>query len=176
MSSEEQLNLRFNNRLSALMAAEYTKENAQTLNLDPSDPTNVDKLYLAHFLGPGGAKRVLSGEGLSEKQKASVMKYNPNIKTGSKEEFLQFAGGKTSSAAKVSAVQQIIGEPSRGSAIASASTSVSDQKMASMIPTGGQTTVVNGGPITVGSSKSGSRVSPFQKEFHDKIISAIALT
>jgi len=65
---------------------------------------------------------------------------------------------------------------SRGSAIASASTSVSDQKMAAMIPTGGQTTVVNGGPITVGSSKSGSRVSPFQKEFHDKIISAIALT
>jgi len=65
---------------------------------------------------------------------------------------------------------------SRGSAIASASTSVSDQKMAAMIPTGGQTTVVNGGPITVGSSKSGSRVSPFQKEFHDKIIGAIALT
>ena len=67
-------------------------------------------------------------------------------------------------------------KPSSGSAVASASTSVSDQKMAAMIPTGGQTTVVNGGPITVGSSKSGSRVSPFQKEFHDKIISAIALT
>lgn len=65
---------------------------------------------------------------------------------------------------------------STGSAIASASTSVSDQKMAAMIPTGGQTTVVNGAPITVGSSKSSSRVSPFQKEFHDKIISAIALT
>ena len=160
LSEKDQLNLRFNNRLSALMAAEYTKENAATLKLDSSDPTNVDKLYLAHFLGPGGAKRVLSGEGLSEKQKESVLKYNPNIKTGSKEEFLQFAQGKTSQASKVSAVQQISGTPSTGTAVASASTSVADAKMAAMTPSSGNTNVINK-PTNVASNapSSGGKAS-----------------
>ena len=72
MTRQEQLDLRYNNRASALMAAEYTKENAAKLQINPADPANVDELYLAHFLGPEGAKRVLSGQGLSEKQKANV--------------------------------------------------------------------------------------------------------
>jgi len=170
MSREEQLKLRFNNRLSALMAAEYTKENAAALNLNPSDPTNVDKLYLAHFLGPGGAKKVLSGEGLSEKQKEAVMKYNPNIKTGSKEEFLQFAGGKTAQAAKVSAVQQIAGKaPSTGSTVASASSSVADGRQAT--GGGGSVVVDNSQRTTMAAAPTAGRpASAYDKDIVDALM------
>ena len=170
MSREEQLKLRFNNRLSALMAAEYTKENAAALNLNPSDPTNVDKLYLAHFLGPGGAKKVLSGEGLSEKQKEAVMKYNPNIKTGSKEEFLQFAGGKTAQAAKVSAVQQIAGKaPSTGSAVATASTTVADARQAT--GGGGSVVVDNSQRTTMAAAPTAGRpASAYDKDIVDALM------
>jgi hypothetical protein len=173
MTREEQLNLRYNNRASALMAAEYTKQNAATLGVDPSDPTSVDELYLAHFLGPGGAKRVLSGEGLTEKQKASVMKYNPNIKTGSKEEFLQFAGSKTASAAKVSAVQQIASSsPSTGTMVASASTSVADGRRAS--GSGGGNVVVDASQKTTLASAqaSGKPASAYDKDIVDAIVGA----
>ena len=172
MSREEQLKLRFNNRLSALMAAEYTKENAATLKLDPSDPTNVDKLYLAHFLGPNGAKKVLSGEGLSEKQRAAVMKYNPNIITGSKEEFLQFAGSKTARAAKVSAVQKIAAAaPSTGSTVATASTAVADARQAS--GSGGSVVVDNSQTTTMAAAPSGGKpASAFDKDIVDALVAS----
>jgi hypothetical protein len=174
MSREEQLKLRFNNRLSALMAAEYTKENAATLNLDPSDPKNVDKLYLAHFLGPGGAKKVLSGEGLSENQKAAVMKYNPNIKTGSKEEFLQFAGGKTAQAAKVSAVQKIVAAtPSTGATIASASSSVADGRQSG--GGGGSVVVDNSQRTTMAAAPTaGKPTSAYDRDIVSVLVSGIA--
>ena len=155
MTRQEQLDLRFNNKASALMAAEYIKENAKILGIDPTNPSNVDELYLAHFLGPGGAKRVLSGEGLSERQKASIMKYNPNIKTASAEEFLQFASSKTSAAARTSGVQQIAASaPTSGMMVASASTSVADGRRTSgsgsnvVVDNSQKTTVASAGPTT----------------------------
>lgn len=169
MTRQEQLDLRYNNRASALMAAEYTKENAAKLQINPADPANVDELYLAHFLGPEGAKRVLSGQGLSEKQKANVLKYNPNIKTGSNEEFLQFASGKTAQAAKVSAVQQIAGTPSSGAVVASASTTVADGQRT----TGGSSNVVvdNSQRTTVASSPSaGKPASAYDRDIIDALV------
>ena len=105
MTNEEMLNLRFDNRISALMASEFIIQNAKTLKIDPADPANADKLYLAHFLGPGGARDVLSGKGLTEKQKASIIKYNPNLKTASNEELMNFASGKTAKAGELLAKQ-----------------------------------------------------------------------
>ena len=169
MTRQEQLDLRYNNRASALMAAEYTKENAAKLQINPADPANVDELYLAHFLGPEGAKRVLSGQGLSEKQKANVLKYNPNIKTGSNEEFLQFASGKTAKAAKVSAVQQIAGTPSSGAVVASVSTTVADGQRT----TAGSSNVVvdNSQRTTVASSASaGKPASAYDKDMIDALV------
>ncbi len=166
MTREEQLNLRYNNRASAIMAAEYTKENAATLGINPSDPTSVDKLYLAHFLGPGGAKRVLSGEGLTEQQKAIVMKYNPNITTGSKEEFLQFAKSKTAEAARVSAVQRIA---TSGATIASASTAAADARQA----TGGRGSVAidNSQRTTVAAAPTAGRpASAYDKDIVDALM------
>ena len=151
------------------------------------NPSQIDSLTsFAYNLGPGILNQVTGGGKRSIQEIAEAMpKYNKVTKNGQlvvetglekrrNIELAMFTGGSkvvTPSAPSVTSAPK-----STGSAIASASTSVSDQKMAAMIPTGGQTTVVNGAPITVGSSKSSSRVSPFQKEFHDKIISAIALT
>ena len=149
----------------------YTMQNFKSLNrlgvVNKNTPPEQIAGYLAssHLLGPGGALKLSQGISGSDAYGTSASSY---YKVGVS---TQMPSTTTASAPSVTSAPK-----STGSAIASASTSVSDQKMAAMIPTGGQTTVVNGGPITVGSSKSGSRVSPFQKEFHDKIISAIALT
>jgi len=149
----------------------YTMQNFKSLNrlgvVNKNTPPEQIAGYLAssHLLGPGGALKLSQGISGSDAYGTSASSY---YKVGVS---TQMPSTTTASAPSVTSTPK-----STGSAIASASTSVSDQKMAAMIPTGGQTTVVNGGPITVGSSKSGSRVSPFQKEFHDKIISAIALT
>ncbi len=172
MTRQEQLNLRYNNRASALMAAEYTKENAATLKINPADPASVDELYLAHFLGPEGARRVLSGQGLSEKQKADVLRYNPNIKTGSNEEFLQFASGKTAQAARVSAVQQISSAPSSGTMVASASTSVADGRRTTS--GGGSVVVDNSQRTTVASAApSGKPASAYDKNIVDALVSSV---
>jgi len=166
MTREEQLNLRYNNRASAIMAAEYTKENAATLGINPSDPANVDKLYLAHFLGPGGARSVLSGEGLTEKQKAIVMKYNPNITTGSNEEFLQFAKGRTAQAARVSAVQRIA---TSGSTVASASTAAAEGRRAT--GGGGSVAIDNSQRTTVASAPAAGRpASAYDKDIVDALV------
>jgi hypothetical protein len=166
MTEKEQLNLRYNNKASAIMAAEYTKENAATLGINPSDPANVDKLYLAHFLGPGGAKRVLSGDGLTEKQKAIVMKYNPNITTGSNEEFLQFAQSRTAKAARVSAVQRIA---TTGSTVASASTSAADGRRAT--GGGGSVAIDNSQRTTVASaSATGRPASAYDRDIVDALV------
>jgi len=171
MTKEEQLNLRYNNKASALMAAEYTKENAATLGINPSDPANVDELYLAHFLGPGGAKRVLSGQGLTEQQRAQVLKYNPNLKTGSNEEFIQFASMKTASAARVSAVQQIASAPSSGAVVATASSAVADGRRAS---SGGNVVIDNSQRTSVASSSGGKAkpASAYDKDIVDAIVSS----
>lgn len=172
MTRQEQLNLRYNNRASALMAAEYTKENAATLKINPADPGSVDELYLAHFLGPEGARRVLSGQGLSEKQKADVLRYNPNIKTGSTEEFLQFASAKTAQAARVSAVQQISAAPSSGAVVASASTSVADGRRVSSA--GGSVIVDNSQRTTVASAPAtGKPASAYDKDIVDALVSTV---
>jgi hypothetical protein len=173
MTKEEQLNLRYNNRASALMAAEYTKENAATLGINPADPANVDELYLAHFLGPNGAKRVLSGQGLTEQQRAQVLKYNPNLKTGSNEEFIQFASMKTASAARVSAVQQIASAPSSGAVVASVSTSVAEGRRAAMMPAGGTTIVDNSTKTTVaGSQAAGKPASAYDRDIVEALVTS----
>jgi hypothetical protein len=54
----EILNLRFDAKASAVMAAEYTKENQQYLEAKVGEVEQAD-LYLAHFLGAGGATKFL---------------------------------------------------------------------------------------------------------------------
>ena len=48
-------------KLSSLMAAEYAKDNAQALEHRLGRAATASDLYLAHFLGAGGAARVIEG-------------------------------------------------------------------------------------------------------------------
>lgn len=58
---KEILDLRKDPKLSALMAAEYAKDNEQVLESKLGRQVSTQDLYLAHFLGAGGALKVLKG-------------------------------------------------------------------------------------------------------------------
>ena len=58
---KEILDLRRDPRLSALMAAEYAKDNERVLEARLGRQVSTHDLYLAHFLGAGGALKVLQG-------------------------------------------------------------------------------------------------------------------
>lgn len=55
------LDLRKDPRLSSLMAAEYAKDNARSLERRLGREATASDLYLAHFLGAAGAARVIEG-------------------------------------------------------------------------------------------------------------------
>ncbi|MBC7953194.1 MAG: transglycosylase SLT domain-containing protein [Rhodospirillaceae bacterium] len=58
---KEILDLRRDPKLSALMAGEYAKDNEQVLESKLGRQVSPHDLYLAHFLGAGGALKVLKG-------------------------------------------------------------------------------------------------------------------
>ena len=68
---EEILALRNNPRISALMAAEYTSANQRHLERVVGGEIGNADLYLAHFLGAGGASRFLTAMGADESQSAA---------------------------------------------------------------------------------------------------------
>lgn len=57
----EILDLRRDPEMSALMAAEYAKDNEKVLEARLGRSVSAHDLYLAHFLGAGGAARVIAG-------------------------------------------------------------------------------------------------------------------
>ncbi len=80
---KEILDLRKDPRLSALMAGEYAKDNAQVLEARLGRKATDQDLYLAHFLGAGGAikmikSRHLDGTGDSP-ELASAASANPDV-------------------------------------------------------------------------------------------------
>lgn len=79
MNNKQLMDLRYNHEASALMAARYTQFNAKILKLDPSDPANVGKIYLGHFLGAGGAGDVLKGKDTDPDQMRAVIASNKAI-------------------------------------------------------------------------------------------------
>lgn len=69
------LDLRKDPKLSSLMAAEYAKDNAQVLERRLGRAATASDLYLAHFLGAGGAARVI--EGMEDNPKHSAQRLLP---------------------------------------------------------------------------------------------------
>ncbi|AWK86476.1 hypothetical protein [Azospirillum thermophilum] len=57
---QEILDLRKDPTASALMAAEYTRDNKEYLQENTSRPVGSTELYLAHFLGAGGAAKFIN--------------------------------------------------------------------------------------------------------------------
>jgi len=98
------LDLRRDDRLSALFAAEYAKANGARLEAVTGHKATAAELHLAHLLGPNGAIRFLKAHETNEQQAAAKVvpaaaKQNPS---------LFFARGR--SAKSVAAVYQKIQE------------------------------------------------------------------
>ena len=49
-------------QIASMMAAEYAKDNKAWLQKTLGRPVDSTDLYLAHFLGPGGAAKVLKAK------------------------------------------------------------------------------------------------------------------
>lgn len=78
------LALRTDPAASALMAAELAKSNAETLHTDLGRPATGGELYVAHFLGAGGASQLISAATQQPDMIASQLfpraaKANPSI-------------------------------------------------------------------------------------------------
>jgi hypothetical protein len=98
---------RDNPRLSAAMAAEYTKDNADRLESALGRKAGTTDLYLAHFLGGGGAVKFLKALQADEGTEAAALmpqaaRANPNVfyeksgRTRSLGEIYDYFSGKFS--------------------------------------------------------------------------------
>jgi hypothetical protein len=79
------LDLRKDPKLSSLMAAEYAKENARSLERRLGREATASDLYLAHFLGAAGAARVI--EGMEDNPKHSARHLLPEAAKANPEMF-----------------------------------------------------------------------------------------
>lgn len=67
------LDLRRDPQTSSLMAGEYANDNKSWLEKSLGRKVNSTELYMAHFLGPGGAVKVLKAKALDEDQPAAAL-------------------------------------------------------------------------------------------------------
>lgn len=88
------LDLRKDPALSALMAGEYDKENLATLKKTVGGKIGSTELYLAHFLGAGGASDFISA--LRESPNASAASILPNAADANKSVFFNKDGSEKS--------------------------------------------------------------------------------
>jgi hypothetical protein len=70
---QEILDLRRDPQLSSLMAGEYAKDNKAWLERTLGRPVDSTDLYMAHFLGPGGAAKVLKAKAEDPTQPAAEL-------------------------------------------------------------------------------------------------------
>jgi len=92
------LDLRKDPRISALMAAEYASENKQYLARHLNREITDTDLYLAHFLGAGGATRFLKA--LKRNPAASAVSIMPEAASANRGVFFT-SGGRAKSLAQV---------------------------------------------------------------------------
>jgi hypothetical protein len=94
---KEILDLRRDPKASALMAGEYAKENGAWLERKLGREVSAQDLYLAHFLGAGGALRVLKG--MQETPKAEAADHLPEAADANPEMFQEPDSGRSRSLA-----------------------------------------------------------------------------
>jgi len=99
-SREEALALRRDPEAASLMAAEFMRENRLRLERALGRAASATDLYLAHFLGPGGALRFLSA--LAEAPGRAAAELFPAAAAANRPVF--FAGGRPRSLAEVHAL------------------------------------------------------------------------
>ncbi|MDR3514414.1 MAG: transglycosylase SLT domain-containing protein [Azospirillaceae bacterium] len=88
---KEVMDLRKNAKVSALMAAEYTKENQSVLEQKVGGAIGSTELYLAHFLGSSGASKFLTAMRQNPNQSASSLL--PDAAAANRTVFYNDTGG-----------------------------------------------------------------------------------
>lgn len=96
---KEILDLRRDPKMSALMAAEYAKDNEQYLEGRLGRQVSAQDLYLAHFLGAAGAARVL--EGVEDNPKRSAASSLPDAARANPDVFHEPGSGRQRSFASL---------------------------------------------------------------------------
>lgn len=91
----EILNLRKNPEISALMAGEYSAENKEILQAKVGGDIGATELYLAHFLGAGGAAKFLNSRDTNPDAKAASVL--PQAAAANKSVFYDRSTGKARS-------------------------------------------------------------------------------
>lgn len=91
----EILNLRKNPEISALMAGEYSASNKDFLESKVGGDIGSTELYLAHFLGAGGAAKFLNSRGANPEAKAAAIM--PEAARANKNVFYDRATGRARS-------------------------------------------------------------------------------
>jgi hypothetical protein len=79
LKNRELMDLRYNHELSAYMGAKYVQSNERQLGLKKDDPEYLGKIYMAHFLGAGGAGKVLSGKDFSQDDMKRIISANKGV-------------------------------------------------------------------------------------------------
>lgn len=92
---KEILDLRKDPSVSALMAAEYTKENKEYLEETVDGNIGSTELYMAHFLGAGGASKFLNA--MQENPSRTARDVFPDAAAANKNVFYDKATGKAKS-------------------------------------------------------------------------------
>ena len=73
LPKDKQLALRFDPAVASNMAAEFTSENRSQLQTALGRPVSDSELYLAHFLGAGGATKFLMAARSNPAQPAATL-------------------------------------------------------------------------------------------------------
>ena len=93
------LNLRFDPKLSSAMAAEFARANQDRLEQALGAPAGPTELYFAHFLGPAGAVKFLSG--LRDDPSQTAAKILPSAAAANRAVFYDRASGRALSVGEV---------------------------------------------------------------------------
>ncbi len=93
------LDLRRNGKISAIMAAEFAKDNRTHLERKLDRPITDGDLYIAHFLGPGGAAALLKAKEVNPDQPAADLM--PGAASHNRTIFFDGASGAPRSVAEV---------------------------------------------------------------------------
>ncbi len=91
------LNLRYNPKVSALMAAEFAKDNADFIRAKTGIEPQTGDLYAAHFLGAGGAAELIQAASNTPNAKAAAL--FPSAAAANRNVF--YRDGRALSAAEV---------------------------------------------------------------------------
>ncbi len=108
---KEILGLRRDPKLSALMAGEYANGNRALIEKALGRPANATDLYLAHFLGPGGALKVLRAREENPEQPAAELL--PEAAASNKSVFYQDGSTPRSVAGLYDRISRSIEPPAR---------------------------------------------------------------